>query len=173
MADSDVVFEGADAPKMGVARKPRPMWPGKGLQLGRKIRSLPPRSPHKGLRSSTTPPPAYAGSPTPSSIDNDTNTTTSSGKAHQHHAIEQGSQEVVRLSPSLGGSSSSYVMIPRGLSPIGGQAVLVGRGSPRMYEETSIEILKSNSKDDNSSFSSSPLPLIAPDRNTASPCSSH
>jgi hypothetical protein len=174
VADSDVVFEGADAPKMGIARKPRPMWPGKGLQFGRKIRSLPPRSPHKGLRSSTTPPPGYAGSPTPFSIDNDTSTSTGSSKAyHVGVATEQGSQEVVRLSPSLGMSLSSYVMVPRGLSPIGGQAVLVGRGSPRMYEETSIEILKSNSKDDNSSFSSSPLPIISIDRNSASPCSSH
>lgn len=180
VGDSDVVFEGAMAPKLGEARRPRPMWPGKGLHFGRKIRSLPPRSPHKGLRSSTTPPPTSGGSPAQTNLspqnqtmdhrhDPHSNLSTSSGSStstfcYTGYPTEPGSQEVVRLSPSLGMSSASYVMVPRGLSPIGGQAVLVGRGSPRTYEETSIEIVKSQSKDDNSSCtSSSPLPIISPD----------
>lgn len=178
VGESGVVFEGAEAPKAGEARKPRPMWPGKGLQFGRKIRSLPPRSPHKGLRSSTTPPPVTGGSPAQANLspqgnamdhrqDPNSNQSMSSGSStstyyYTGYPVEPGSQEVVRLSPSLGASSSSsYVMVPRGLSPIDGQAVLVGGGSPRTYEETSIEILKSHSKDDNSSCnSSSPLPLF-------------
>jgi hypothetical protein len=183
--DSDVVFEGAEAPKMGEARKPRPMWPGKGLHLGRKIRSLPPRSPHKGLRSSTTPPPTSGGSPAYSNLsppgqmldrlDANSNLSTPSGSStstycYTGYPAEPGSQEVVRLSPSLGMSSSSYVMVPRGLSPIAGQAVLIGRNSPRTYEETSIEIVKSHYKDDNSSLNSaSPLPMTSMDhRETAS-----
>ncbi|KAG7342257.1 hypothetical protein IV203_007349 [Nitzschia inconspicua] len=182
VGDSDVVFEGAHAPKIGEARKPRPMWAGKGLHFGRKIRSLPPRSPYKGLRSSTTPPPTSGGSPaqmnlSPSSqlIENrrdpNSNFSTSSGSStstycYTGYPVEPGSQEVVRLSPSLLISTSSYVMVPRGLSPIGGQAVLVGRGSPRTYEETNIEIFKTNSKDDSSSCnSSSYLPVIFSDKN--------
>jgi hypothetical protein len=50
------------------------------------------------------------------------------------------------FAPSVTAAAAS---VPRGLSPVGG--ILMGRTSPstaRAYEESSIEILKSDSKED-------------------------
>mmetsp|Transcript_26817 Transcript_26817/g.44167 ORF Transcript_26817/g.44167 Transcript_26817/m.44167 type:complete len:161 (+) Transcript_26817:1-483(+) len=159
------------------------MWPGKGLPFGRKIRSLPPLSPYKGLRSSTTPPP-HGGSPSNNSalspprhivdhrIENTNNLSqpnvlnpTSSrvqpsissdgnGVSYYTHIAgtgsDNGSHEVVRLSPSFG-----TMAVPRGMSPSGGHQLITGQLSPRTCEETSIEIIKSDSKED-SGLSPSP-----------------
>eukprot|EP00934_Nitzschia_sp_Nitz4_P005685 Nitzschia sp. Nitz4//scaffold2_size372955//92498//94960//NITZ4_000387-RA/size372955-processed-gene-0.485-mRNA-1//-1//CDS//3329546668//5675//frame0 len=59
----DVVFEEAEAPLTNTDMKtrPRPVWPAKGFPpLGRKVGSLPPRSPAKG-RTQTPPPPRGGG----------------------------------------------------------------------------------------------------------------
>eukprot|EP00536_Pseudo-nitzschia_multiseries_P001157 jgi/Psemu1/300584/fgenesh1_kg.14_\ len=71
------------------------------------------------------------------------------------HAPNQGSHQVVRLSPNC----DYYNLKPaaRGLSPVYGHQVA------RTYEESSIEILKTDSKDDNS------IPLVTPDKGTPSP----
>eukprot|EP00539_Tryblionella_compressa_P017300 CAMPEP_0178843176 /NCGR_PEP_ID=MMETSP0746-20121128/15981_1 /TAXON_ID=913974 /ORGANISM="Nitzschia punctata, Strain CCMP561" /LENGTH=134 /DNA_ID=CAMNT_0020506721 /DNA_START=1 /DNA_END=406 /DNA_ORIENTATION=- len=133
------------------------MWPGKGLPFGRKIRSLPPLSPYKGLRSSTTPPKQSSQpnvlNPTSSrvqpSISSDGN-----GVSYYTHLVgtgsDNGSHEVVRLSPSFG-----TLAVPRGMSPSGGHQLITGQLSPRTCEETSIEIIKSDSKED-SGLSPSP-----------------
>lgn len=200
--DSEVVFEGAQAPKAGVSTNPRPVWPAKGLQLGRKIRSLPPRSPYRGLRSSTTTPPPggsppYGISPPRPMVDHkgevDPNLISrsfvlaptssrpgtspgipevlaSSGNVNYTHipgaGSDQGSHEVVRLSPSAY-DMSSVARLPRGSSPIGGMRTHsispVGGRRPRTYQESSIEILKTDSKEDSSSCPS-PIPLVTPEK---------
>jgi hypothetical protein len=64
------------------------------------------------------------------------------------------------FAPSVNAAAAAAASAPRGLSPVGG--ILMGRTSPstaRAYEESSIEILKSDSKEDSNSVS--PLPIIA------------
>ena len=185
---SDVIFEGAHATKMDVCNKPR--FKG-GLQFGRKIRSLPPRSPCNGLVSSTTPPPPPIGSPSCSTaspprqiighrvdqMDDKpyavtpissllSNTKTSNVGVLSTTFLpdsDQGSHEIVRLSPnrqliSDSNRSDYYNLAPtsKGSSPVYGQQLL------RTYGENSIEILKTDSKED--SISSSSTPLVTPDK---------
>jgi hypothetical protein len=184
---SDVIFEGAHATKMDVCNKPR--FKG-GLQFGHKIRSLPPRSPCNGLVSSTTPPPPPIGSPSCSSAspprqiighrvdptdDKPYVVTPISSRLDPKTSnvgvlsttflpdSDQGSHEIVRLSPnrqlvSDSNSSDYYNLAPtsKGSSPVYGQQLL------RTYGENSIEILKTDSKED--SISSSSTPLVTPDK---------
>lgn len=199
--DSEVLFEGAHAPKSAVAGNSRPMWHSKGLQMGRKMRSLPPRSPHKGFRSATaTPPPtggapAYGASPR-QNVDTkggfDPNLLSkpyalpkpragntpgasdlllgSNGNVNETHipgaGSDQGSHEVVRLSP-IRYEIPSVTRIPRGSSPIGAMRAHsispVGGLRARTYVESSIEILKTDSKEDSSSCPS-PIPLVTPEK---------
>lgn len=61
---SDVIFEEAVAPGETESKQPQPLRPNKGKLLGgRRIRSLPPRSPAIGFKTPTTPPPRGGGSP--------------------------------------------------------------------------------------------------------------
>jgi hypothetical protein len=208
--DSDVIFEGSQSPKdaVGTSNRPRPIWPAKGLQFGRKIRSLPPRSPHKGLRGSSTPPPR-GGSPTAAALSpprqisdqhDDPNVLSSADKSYvvaptssrlQPSGVstqalsstsnivnythipggeatvtalgDHGNHEVIRISPTPAAYYNMSTGLPRGHSPLGH-----GRAT---YEENSIEILKTNSKEEVASTSSSPV-LVTPDHasNTSSSC---
>jgi hypothetical protein len=199
--DSEVLFEGAHALKSSVGGNPRPLWTSKGLPMGRKMRSLPPRSPHKGFRSATaTPPPrggspAYGASPPRPIVDSKgpfdpsllskpyaltTRAETTPGGSdlqlgsnsivnYTHipgSGSDPGSHEVVRLSP-IRYEVPSVSHLPRGSSPIGGLRAHsispVGGLRARTYEESSIEILKTDSKEDTSSCPS-PIPLVTPEK---------
>mmetsp|Transcript_11291 Transcript_11291/g.22331 ORF Transcript_11291/g.22331 Transcript_11291/m.22331 type:complete len:844 (+) Transcript_11291:257-2788(+) len=174
--DSEIVFEGAHVAKIDIYNKPRQR---SHVAISRNIRSLPPRSPGNKLFSSTTstPPPgggspAYGISPPRHIIGHRVDPmSTSLSKPHvvapissrfnpTHstellHAPNQGYREVVQLSPTC----DYYNLKPaaRGLSPV------CGHQDTRAYKESSIEILKTDSKDDNS------IPLVTPDKGTPSP----
>jgi len=190
---SEIVFEGADPAQIDVCNRPRPYWPVHSTPTAviRKNRSLPPRSPCNNTFSSTTPPPrvtspAYnAISPprqivshrldpmstnlskpyvvAPTSFRSNSKTSISATPSMHVSNMDcvllsdayQLPHDVVRLSPNC----DYYNLKPaaRGLSPVYGQ-----QGS-RTYEESSIEILKSDSKEDNT------IPLVTPDKGNPSP----
>jgi hypothetical protein len=174
----DATFEEAQAPPgySGPQAKPRPIWPSKGFQFGRKVRSLPPRSPHKGLRTPTTPPPRGSGaSPVYDAVSPPRHfvghricpnvsrpyvlrsvpstrllaahkvspeVLSSSGNVNYAHIpdadADQGAYEVVRMGTDCDSSSSHYY-------------VTQSRGSsPKAYNEQSIEVLKTDSKEESS-----------------------
>ncbi|VEU42550.1 unnamed protein product [Pseudo-nitzschia multistriata] len=175
---SEIVFEGAHGAKIDIYDKHRSNWSGKAIHTGfsRKNRSLPPRSPVNKAFTSITPPPrggspAHGVSPPRHIIGHrvepmSTNVSkpyvvapvsshlTSAPSTELLHAPHQGSQQVVRLSPNC----DYYNLKPaaRRLSPVYGHQVA------RTYEESSIEILKTDSKEDNS------IPLVTPDKGTPS-----
>ena len=178
---TDVVFEEAEAPPNAetgktTSKKPRPIWPTKGFHFGRRVRSLPPRSPHKGSRTPTTPPPPSGSvspalpSPPRNIVDHrmDPNVAkpkpsvvirrpvssrllhheTSTGSGHivfnnriADEISSQGGHEVVRIGTEY---ESWQTRVQRGHSPP------IGFRS-RTYDEHSIEILKTDSKEDSSS----------------------
>lgn len=190
---SDVIFEAAKAPgeEPSAATRPSPIWPNRGFQLGRKVRSLPPRSPHKGLKRATTPPPgsgavspAYDALSPPREIVNhriDPNvsrpyvlrSTPASTRllpsrrvspqvlstfrnVNYAHIPEgspdlQGAYEVVRMGTDYDMSRSYYMAHPRATSPN-------TAARSRTYDEHSIEILKTDSKEDTSPT------LVTPER---------
>jgi hypothetical protein len=187
---SDVIFEEAQAPKPTTQTKPRPIWPAMGLQFGRRVRSLPPRSPHKGGRTPTTTPPqsvspAYSGvSPPRNIVDHriDANVSrpyvlrstpastrllssqkvspevlSSSGDVNYAHipaeGMDEGAYEVVRMGTGYDMSRNYYAAQPRGSSPTASLS--------KTYNEHSIEILKTDSKEE-----SSPT-LITPEKGTS------
>jgi hypothetical protein len=180
---SDVVFEEAKAPRNAdtgtTSKKPLPIWPTKGLHFGRRVRSLPPRSPHKGARTPTTPPPGTVSpaynclSPPRNIVDHRIDPNVSkpsivirapvssrlvvvqnqypgSYPASAQVAFNrisdgttsQGGHEVVRIGTGYDMPRSYHSRLPRGPSPLGIRS--------RTYDEHSIEILKSDSKDDSS-----------------------
>jgi hypothetical protein len=117
--------------KAVISKKPRPMRPTRGFQDGKRVRSLPPRSPMKGLRASNTPPLNSGVSTSPEGMGS-----ASPSDAHFQsvldEGIEQGEQEVVRM-------TSYYKIVSRTHS----------------HDDHSIEVLKTDSKDDLNSQSSS------------------
>lgn len=173
---TDMTFEEAQAPpgQPGSKARPRPIWPTKGFQLGRKVRSLPPRSPHKGLRTPSTPPPRGGGaspgydavSPPRHIVDHriDQNVSkpyvlrstlpltrlfsphtvspevlSSCGGINFAHIpdaqAEQGAYEVIRMGTNHEFPGHFYVAHSRGTSP-------------NAYNEQSIEVLKTDSKEE-------------------------
>lgn len=172
---SDVTFEEAQAP-FGSKARPRPIWPTKGFQLGRKVRSLPPRSPHKGSITPTTPPPRGGGaSPCYDAV--------SPPRHIVDHRIDPNVSRpyVLRSTPSATRLLSAHKVAPEVLSANGSvscahipdvtteqwgyEVVRMGTGmdftnhyymtrsrgtSPLSYQEQSIEVQKADSKDEGS-----------------------
>ena len=182
---SEIVFEGAHPAQIDVCNRPRPY--SVPTVFARKNRSLPPRSPLNLIYSSTTPPPRV-GSPAynaispprqivghpldpaltnlskprvvaPTSYRSKPFTTTLSVPVTDMNSehisnVNQALHEPIRLSPNC----DYYNLKPaaRGLSPV------YGHQGARTYEESSIEILKSDSKDD------SAIPIVTPDKENPS-----
>jgi hypothetical protein len=187
---SEIVFEGAHPIQIDICNRPRPFWPGHSIPT-RKNRSLPPRSPCNNIISSTTPPPrgdspAYSAISPPrqivghrfdalstnlpkpyvvgprsycSNLNEPISTTLSVPNTEMYTGhlsnLNQVPHEPLRLSPNC----DYYNLKPaaRGLSPVYGQQ------GAKTYEESSIEILKSDSKDDNT------IPFVTPDKGNSSP----
>ena len=188
---SEVMFEGANGAQIDFSTKPRSLLPGNGIPSHsvRKNRSLPPRSPLNSGFSSASPPPR-GGSPgfnaispprqivghrvelvlthnsksgvlAPISFRSNPKTLASKipltpvtdTKGAFLQEVDLGIHEIGRLSPNC----DYYNLKPaaRGLSPVYGQQ------NARTYEESCIEILKTDSKDDNS------IPLVTPDKGNA------
>ena len=177
---TEIIFEGVDPEQTDMSNVPRAHRPSHGITtgFGRKNRSLPPRSPINNTYSSTTPPPrggspAYnAISPPRQIVDHHLDSIsgnlskpyvvapTSHHSAQSMHTAEvksayasdtnQVSNEVLRLSPNC----DYYNLKPeaRRLSPV------YNHQAARTYEQSGIEILKSDSKDDNT------IPLVTPDK---------
>jgi hypothetical protein len=182
---SDVIFEEAVAPGETESKQPQPLQPNKGKFLGgRRIRSLPPRSPAIGCRTPTTPPPRGGGSPAFCGLSPPRNivdhridpnvsrpyvlrsTPTSSrlvpgnklalvspevlsstGSVNYTHISGIGddfdAHEVVRQVPGQELLGNHYMALQRGSpSPTGGGLKL------HTYDEHSIEIMKSDSKEE-------------------------
>lgn len=184
---SEIVFEGSHPTQIDVCNRPRPCIP---TAFVRKNRSLPPRSPCNNGLSSTTPPPRggspaynaispprqivghrldpvstnlskpYVVAPTSyrSNLKKSFSTTMSvpvtDVNCEDLPDTDQALHEAARLSPKC----DYYNLKPaaRGLSPV------YGHQGARTYEESSIEILKSDSKDDNA------IPLVTPDKGNPS-----
>lgn len=182
---SDVIFEEAVAPGETESKQPQPLRPNKGKFLGgRRIRSLPPRSPALGCRTPTTPPPRGGGSPAYCGLSPPRNivdhridpnvsrpyvlrsTPTSSrlvpgnklavvspevlsstGSVNYTHIAGIGddfdAHEVVRQVPGQELPGNHYMALQRGSpSPTGGGL------KSHTYDEHSIEIMKSDSKEE-------------------------
>ena len=179
---NDVIFEEAMAPGSVNEGLSRPVMPSKGRNVSRRIRSLPPRSPGKGRRTPTTPPPRagresvsplFCLSPPRNIVDHrleanvsrpyvlrstPTNSRvlsrqklvvispevlSSTGAVNYTHLPgvgDDGSHEVIREVPGHDMSSYYYMSLQRS-SPN-------GYLRSRTYDEHSIEILKTDSKED-------------------------
>jgi hypothetical protein len=133
---SDIMGEESSALKTVISKKPRPMRPSRGAHHGKqRIRSLPPRGPIKG---------GARGTPPPSSSISPVGLYSSSGNDHFRRIlddeVDQGEQELVRM-------TSYYMALPR--------------SSPNVlrshtYDEHSIEILKTDSKEESNLLNASP-----------------
>ena len=175
---SDMTFEEAQAPtgRPGSRARPRPVWPTKGFQFGRKVRSLPPRSPHKGLRTPSTPPPRGGGaspvydaiSPPRHIVDHRIDPNVS--KPYVFRSTPPSTRLLAshKVSPEVLLSSHGvhYAHIPDGRADqCAYEVVRMGtnhempthyyvtqsRGtSPNAYNEQSIEVLKADSKEESS-----------------------
>jgi len=152
----------------GASKIPRPVWPSKSLYFGRRMRSLPPRSPHKGSKT----PPARAGNSSPAHCN-----------LFPPHQIVENSFDYTVARPHLPSNRScGYQISPEMLlfAEDAGRAHIVGEGAAESYEvvrmtpspeklysssrgtsptslrsrtckECSIEISKSDSKEEMSS----------------------
>lgn len=166
--NTDVIFEQAHAPLNTTSKKPSPIWPTKGFQLGRRVGSLPPRSPSKGSRTPTPPlggsdsiSPVYNGlSPPRRIVDHRIDpivskpyvfrTTPLSTRLVQDPKIfmEALGTSVKRDIPIEGAEEGAQEVVrvnsflPRVPSPINFRS--------RTYAEHNIEILKSDSKEESS-----------------------
>jgi len=190
---SEIIFEGAYPTQLDVCNRPRPTWPGRSIPsvFVRKNRSLPPRSPCNN--SLTPPPrvgsPAYNAispprqfvghriDPLSTNLSKPYVVAPTSYRSNSKKAIfatlsvpvtdincallpdvdQVPYDEAVRLSPNC----DYYNLKPaaRGLSPV----PVYGQQGARAYEESSIEIMKSDSKDDNA------IPLVTPDKGNPPP----
>jgi hypothetical protein len=133
---SDIMGEESSALKTIISKKPRPMRPSRGANHGKQgVRSLPPRGPMKG---------GARGTPSPSSSISPVGLYSSAGNDHFRRilddGVDQGEQELVRM-------TSYYMALPR--------------SSPNVlrshtYDEHSIEILKTDSKEESNLLNASP-----------------
>ncbi len=176
---TEIVFEGAHAAQIDVCNnRPRPY--SVPTPFTRKNRSLPPRSPCNSILPSTTPPPRI-GSPAYNAISpprqivghpldpvstNLSKPRVVAPKSYRSKPFSsvvtvadtdepnQVPHEPMRLSPNC----DYYNLKPaaRGISPV------YGHQGGRTYEESSIEILKTDSKDDTT------IPLVTPDKENPS-----
>lgn len=167
---SDCTFEEAQAPPLGSKARPRPIWPAKGFQLGRKVRSLPPRSPHKGSRTPTTPPPRGGGaspsydtvSPPRHIVDDriDPNVTRpyvfrSTPPSTRLLSAQKVSPEILTSHGSMNYATEQwgYEVVRMGTDFHLSSPTQPRCASPQSYYEQSIEVQKADSKEESSNIS--------------------